>query len=311
VDGDNTHSTQQKFDSKPVYFGFSQICMNLLISNDDGIFSLGVRTLANTLAAAGHQVTVVCPDRERSATGHGLTLHHPIRAEVNESTFHPAVKAWSCSGTPSDCVKLALWALMDQHPDLVLSGINHGSNLGTDILYSGTVSAAMEGLIEGIPAIAFSLASFSSQEFQTAADFAQTLLEQFAEHPLPQPLLLNVNIPAVERDQIAGVAITRQGIRRYVDTFEKRVDPRGKTYYWLAGEVLEEVTQPELEFIAVSPLNAEAIDLKKLGQTLTDVQAIRHNYITITPLQYNLTCGSGLSQLQDWQFGFPNYQPLQ
>ncbi|MBE9179473.1 5'/3'-nucleotidase SurE [Oculatella sp. LEGE 06141] len=280
--------------------------MNVLISNDDGIFALGVRTLANHLAAAGHQITVVCPDQERSATGHGLTLHHPIRAEVVESNFHPSVKAWACSGTPSDCVKLALWALMDKHPDIVLSGINHGSNLGTDILYSGTVSAAMEGLIEGIPSVAFSLASFSSQNFQVGADFAQTLLDQLAKQPLAKPMLLNVNIPAVEPEEIAGVAFTRQGVRRYIDTFQKRVDPRGKTYYWLAGEVLEEVAQPDLEFMVVAKLDAAKIDIENLRQSLTDVQAIRHNYITITPLQYNLTCGSGLADLQSWQLGFPN-----
>jgi 5'-nucleotidase len=125
--------------------------MKLLISNDDGILALGVRSLANCLAEAGHDVTVVCPDRERSATGHGLTLHQPIRAEIVESVFHSTIIAWACSGTPSDCVKLALWALLDSPPDFVLSGINQGANLGTDILYSGTVSAAMEGVIEGIP----------------------------------------------------------------------------------------------------------------------------------------------------------------
>ena len=148
---------------------------NLLISNDDGIFALGIRTLANTLAQAGHHVTVVCPDRERSATGHGLTLHQPIRAEIVESIFDPSVTAWSCSGTPADCVKFALSAVLDTRPDFVISGINHGSNLGTDILYSGTVSAAMEGLIEGIPSIAISLASFTSREFQTAATLCSSI----------------------------------------------------------------------------------------------------------------------------------------
>jgi 5'-nucleotidase len=259
--------------------------MRVLISNDDGIYALGVRALANGLAEAGHQVTVVCPDRERSATGHGLTLHQPIRAEMVESVFHPSVQAWACSGTPSDCVKLALWALLDSPPDLVLSGINHGSNLGTDVLYSGTVSAAMEGVIEGIPAIAFSLCSFSARNFQPAALFAQSLVAQIAQHPLPELLLLNVNIPPVEQEKIAGVAVTRQGIRRYVDVFEKRIDPRGKTYYWLAGEVLEEVETTNLP-----------------DQLPTDVEAIRENYITITPLQYNLTSASGLINLQTWKF---------
>ena len=221
--------------------------MKLLISNDDGIFAQGIRSLANGLAENGHDVTVVCPDRERSATGHGLTLHQPIRAEVVESVFHPAVKAWACSGTPSDCVKLALWALLDSHPDFVLSGINHGSNLGTDVLYSGTVSAAMEGVIEGIPSIAFSLASFSSLEFQSAVTFAKTLLTQLATQPLPSLMLLNVNVPALKWEDISGAIITRQGVRRYVDVFEKRIDPRGKTYYWLGWRVIRgsRTTKPE------------------------------------------------------------------
>jgi len=262
--------------------------MNLLISNDDGIQSLGVRALANQLAEAGHHVTVVCPDRERSATGHGLTLHQPIRANPVEALFHPSVQAWACSGTPADCVKLALWALLDQKPDLVLSGINHGANLGTDVLYSGTVSAAMEGLIEGIPAIAFSLTSFTSHDFSPAASFAQTLVAQLQINPLPELVLLNVNVPAVSADAIAGVAITRQGVRRYVDVFEKRVDPRGKTYYWLAGELLEDVE--------------ESTDFAEAA--MTDVQAIRENFITVTPLQYNLTSGQGLNHLQNWSLKF-------
>lgn len=264
--------------------------MKLLISNDDGISALGIRTLANCLAEAGHEVTVVCPDRERSATGHGLTLHQPIRAEIVESIFHPAVKAWACDGTPSDCVKLALWALLDTPPDLVLSGINQGANLGTEILYSGTVSAAMEGMIEGIPSIAFSLASHTSKEFRTAAHFAQQLVAQLAAKPLPELMLLNVNVPPVKWEEIAGVTITRQGVRRYVDVFDKRVDPRGKTYYWLTGEVLEEVEPPE--------------GLNLPQHIPIDVHIIRKNHISITPLQYNLTYATGLQQLSEWEFKF-------
>lgn len=277
--------------------------MNLLISNDDGIFAQGIRTLANTLAAAGHRVTVVCPDRERSATGHGLTLHDPIRAEPIPSIFDDRIKAWACSGTPSDCVKLGLGALLDNPPDLVLSGINHGSNLGTDVLYSGTVSAAMEGVIEGIPGIAFSLTSFSYKDFQPAADFARSLLEQLRHHPLPHPMLLNVNVPAIPASDIAGVVITRQGIRRYFDIFEKRVDPRGKTYYWLAGELLEDVEQPEQ--ILGDGMNLSKADVEWISGIMTDVQAIRHNCITVTPLQYNLTCGTGLLNLRNWPIAFP------
>ena len=267
--------------------------MKLLISNDDGISSLGVRSLADVLAEAGHEVTVVCPNRERSATGHGLTLHEPIRAEVVNSIFHPQVTAWSCSGTPSDCVKLGLWALMENSPDLVLAGINHGSNLGTDVLYSGTVSAAMEGFIQGIPSIAFSLANYTAQEFQVAAMFAQTLVNQIDKQPLPEPTLLNVNVPPVPLSEIAGVKITRQGIRRYIETFEKRVDPRGKTYYWLVGEAIEDVEQPD--------------HLHLPPEIPTDVQAIRDRYISVTPLQYNLTDAAGVHCLQEQGLGMGNW----
>ena len=247
----------------------------ILISNDDGIFAEGVRTLANTLAGAGHQVTVVCPDRERSATGHGLTLHQPLRAKEVDAIFDEHVVAWSCSGTPADCVKFALSAVMETRPDFVFSGINHGPNLGTDVLYSGTVSAAMEGVLEEIPSVAFSLASFAHFEFQPAADFALKLIPQLAQNHYPKPPLLSVNVPPVPSSEIAGVLITRQGLRRYIEKFEQRLDPRGKSYYWLEGEIIEDIEQPE--------------DVNLPPHILTDVQAIRDRFITITPLQYNLT----------------------
>lgn len=261
---------------------------NILISNDDGIFALGVRTLANTLAQAGHQVTVVCPDRERSATGHGLTLHQPIRAKEVDSVFDDNVIAWSCSGTPADCVKFALSAVLKTRPDFVYSGINHGPNLGTDILYSGTVSAAMEGVLEGIPSVAFSLASFSFLEFQPAADFALKLVQQMAEQDYPKPPLLSVNIPPVPASAITGVLVTRQGLRRYIEKFSQRLDPRGKSYYWLEGEIIEDIEQPE--------------DINLPPHILTDVQAIRDRYITITPLQYNLTDATIVKYLYGQEF---------
>ncbi|KKI98730.1 5'/3'-nucleotidase SurE [Prochlorothrix hollandica] len=254
---------------------------HILVSNDDGIFALGIKTLANTLARSGYRVTVVCPDRERSATGHGLTLHRPIRAEAIDTVFDPGIRAWACSGTPSDCVKLALGALLDSPPDFVYSGINHGPNLGSDVLYSGTVSAAMEGTIDGIPSVAFSLADFTGTDFQPAADFACALIPHLQAHPLPPAILLSVNVPPLPTSAMAGVMITRQGVRRYVDSFERRQDPRGKTYFWLAGEVLEEVIDPH------SP-----------PALLTDVQAMGLNYITLTPLQYNLTAFDALASLQ-------------
>ncbi|PSO48622.1 MAG: 5'/3'-nucleotidase SurE [Cyanobacteria bacterium SW_9_44_58] len=254
----------------------------LLISNDDGIFALGIRSLANTLAEKGYDVTVVCPDRERSAAGHGLTLHHPIRADTVDDIFHPNVTAWSCSGTPSDCVKFALSAILDGPPDMVLSGINHGSNLGTDILYSGTVSAAMEGTIDGIPSLAFSLASYTATDFSTAAQVANQLLAKLP--PIPKGTLLNVNIPPVAKEEIAGIQLTRQGLRRYIEQFEKRFDPRGKSYYWLAGEVIEDIPQPEAKHLP--------------GDVPTDVEAIRQNYVTITPLEFDLTNAQSFLSLQ-------------
>jgi 5'-nucleotidase len=260
--------------------------MKLLIGNDDGIFAPGIRALANTLAEAGHDVTVVCPDRERSATGHGLTIHQPIRAEEVDSIFHESIRAWACSGTPSDCIKLALGALLETPPDLVLSGINQGANLGTDVLYSGTVSAAMEGVIEGIPSIALSLTSFAYQDFNPAALFACRMVTQLQQNPLEMPMLLNVNIPAVPQSEIQGVAFTRQGIRRYFDMFEKRVDPRGQTYYWLAGEVIEDAEMPP--------------GFEEIAEIQTDVQANRQKLISITPLQYNLTFNQAVRELDKW-----------
>lgn len=262
--------------------------MRLLISNDDGVMAIGVRTLANTLAAAGHEVTVVCPDQERSATGHSITLHHPIRAQIIEGVFDPSITAWSCSGTPSDCVKLAIWSLLEQPPEYVISGINQGSNLGTDVVYSGTVSAAMEGLIEGIPSIAMSLTSFTDKTFQPAANFACQLLMQLIAMPLPELTLLNVNVPAIAPEAIKGVKLTRQGVRRYIEVFEKRQDPRGKVYYWLAGEAIEDVEDPEADH-----------------HLMADVEAIRQNFITVTPLQFNLTHQRSLTPVQQWLANSP------
>ena len=276
--------------------------MNILVSNDDGVFALGIRTLANAIAAAGHSVTVVCPDRERSATGHGLTLHRPLRVEEADGVFDPAVTAWACSGTPSDCVKLALDAVLPEAPDFVISGINHGANLGTDVLYSGTVSAAMEGVLEDIPSIAISLASFAYKNFQPAAQFAVQLIAQLEKNPLKLPILLNVNVPPVAACDIKRVVIARQGVRRYHDQFEKRTDPRGKTYYWLAGEIIDEIdskmSAPHQSDDESETLEQEIAALHT--QFVSDVQAIKKNHITVTPLKYNLTAHTALNFMEGW-----------
>jgi len=262
--------------------------MRLLIGNDDGIYAPGVLALVEALAAE-HEVMVVCPDRERSAMGHALTLQEPLRVDVVTDRFPPTVMAWACSGTPSDSIKLALEALLPEPPDLVLSGINRGANLGTDVLYSGTVSAAMEGALDGFPSVALSLTSFQSLDFTAAAQFAQQLVAAIARQPLPGPWLLNVNVPAIPAADICGVAVGRLGVRRYRDVFDKRIDPRGKTYYWLSGEVIEEEAGPD-----------------------TDIQAIRNNYISLVPLYFDLTMGAALPHLQAWSrasFGETLYLP--
>jgi 5'-nucleotidase len=251
--------------------------MNILISNDDGIYAPGVRALAEALSDTEHRITVVCPDRERSATGHALTLQEPLRVDQISGIYPQGIEAWACSGTPSDTVKLALDALLVERPDLVLSGINRGANLGTDVLYSGTVSAAMEGVLEGVPSIAFSLSSFTHLDYSAAANFAKKIVQMIADYPLEEPILLNVNIPAIAEEDICGAVVTRLGIRRYRDQFEKRIDPRGKTYYWLSGVIIEEEAEPD-----------------------TDIQAIRDNYITITPLKYDLTYAAAIPFMNTW-----------
>lgn len=250
--------------------------LKVLISNDDGIHATGLQTLAAKLSQ-DHEVYVVAPDRERSAMGHALTLHKPIRIDEVEMKF-PVSKAFSTSGTPSDCVKLALNALLDVKIDVVVSGINHGPNLGSDVIYSGTVSAALEGAIHGIPSMAVSLVNGSDKlaDFNHGADFIAEFLPTAMAVGIPAKSILNVNIPAVSRHHFAGVQITELGTRMYTDSYERRVDPRGGVYYWLAGEVIE---------------TSEAEG--------TDVEAIRNNMVAISPVHYNLSNYSALTLLKE------------
>jgi 5'-nucleotidase len=246
--------------------------LRILISNDDGVFADGIQALAGEAHRRGHRVTVVCPDQERSATGHGLTLQSPIRAERADELFTAGVTAWACSGTPADCVKLALFRLLEGPPDLVLSGINHGPNLGTDVLYSGTVAAAMEGTIEGLPAMAVSAADFGWREFEPAARLALEVAEGILATGWPEGLLLNLNVPPVPGESMGPLRWCRPAVRRYADQFDRRVDPRGRTYYWLAGEVVN-----DLETQVAGPLNWP-----------TDVAWIQANGASLSPLQPEL-----------------------
>ena len=249
--------------------------MRLLLCNDDGINAKGIRTLAEKLSKTA-EVFVVAPDRERSATGHGITVYKPLM--VTEMQLCEKVVAWSVSGTPADCVKLGLDELLPAPPDLVISGINNGANLSTDVLYSGTVSAAIEAIINGIPAIAVSLVndnSDDSEDFDYAAVFIENLVSNFASKGFFPGVMLNINVPV---GKPVGVKVTQLGIRRYVNCFEKRTNPRGKVYYWLAGEVVDVET----------------------GLLDVDSQAIKDNYISITPIHFNLTHFNEIDNLNKW-----------
>lgn len=262
--------------------------MRILISNDDGITAPGIRALAHALADAGHRVWVVAPDRERSAHGHALTLGRPLSANAvallppDEGQLAAEVAgAWAVGGTPADCVKLALDALLSEPMDLVCTGINRGPNLGTDVLYSGTVAAALEGVLNGVPAIAFSLDSFTDEGYARGARFAASLVGQLeGKRPWPKDMLLNVNLPKLMGEGYAGVASTRLGVRRYADAFERRRDPRGRIFYWLAGE---------------------AMDLPDIEEA--DTIAVQQNLVSITPLQADMTRHSLMGELKGLNLG--------
>jgi 5'-nucleotidase len=243
--------------------------LRILISNDDGVFAEGIQALAAEAAGRGHRVTVVCPDQERSATGHGLTLQTPLRAERADDLFAAGVNAWACSGNPSDCVKLALFSLLEEPPDLVLSGVNHGPNLGTDVMYSGTVAAAMEGTIEGLPALAVSSADFRWRQFGPAASLALDVAEAMLQRGWPEGLLLSLNVPPRPAEEIGPLRWCRTAVRRYADQFDRRVDPRGRTYYWLAGEVVNDL-QASVSGPADWPVDVAWIEAG--GASLTPLQ---------------------------------------
>ena len=218
--------------------------MIILVCNDDGIRSEGIQALARAVEPLG-DVYVVAPDREQSAVSHSLTLHRPLRVE------EVGDRQWAVDGTPTDCVNLAVSGILPARPGLVLSGINKGANMGDDITYSGTVSAAMEGTLLGIPALALSLVARDTFDFGPAAEFALRLATQLVRRPLPPNTLLNVNVPAVPRAAMRGFRITRQGKRRYGEALVEKIDPRGKKYYWIGGDELGFVDEPGTDFAAI------------------------------------------------------------
>jgi len=244
--------------------------MHILISNDDGYLAQGINALADALARHA-KVSVVCPDKNRSAASNSLTLDMPLRATLCDNGF---VRV---DGTPTDCVHLAITGLLEHEPDMVFAGINHGANLGDDVIYSGTVAAATEGRFLGLPAVAISLVGSDPKHFDTAAQVAVTLMRKIQAYPLPQDTLLNVNVPDLPLDQIKGLLSTRLGQRHKAEAVIRTNDPRGHTIYWVGPPGCEQDAGPG-----------------------TDFDAIRNGYVSITPLQLDLTRYDRMEGLREW-----------
>ena len=244
--------------------------MHILLSNDDGYFAPGLAQLATSLADMG-EITVVAPELNRSGASNSLTLDRPMHLRRAPNGY------MYVSGTPSDCVHLAVTGVLDHQPDMVVSGINLGANMGDDTIYSGTVAAATEGYLLGVPSIAISLASFEGRHFATAGRVARELVQRFSATPFAEPILLNVNVPDIPYEELRGIQVTRLGRRHKAEPAVKSVSPRGETLYWIG---------------AAGPA-ADA------GEG-TDFHAVEHGWVSVTPLQIDLTHAAQLADVRRW-----------
>ena len=245
----------------------------ILITNDDGIFAPGIYALWEAMQEVG-LTTVVAPDTEQSAVGHAITLSDPLRVEGIHRTG--GFEGFAVSGTPADCAKIAIRSLMDKKPDVLISGINRGANLGNNIIYSGTVSAATEGTMLGIPSVAISINSFNSDEFRGAKETAIKVVHYLINNTLPSGTLLNVNVPYCPPEEIKGIKVTRQGNQYFQDDFDQRKDPRGRTYYWMKGKIVDD--DQELYY---------------------DSKAVCDGYVSITPIHFQMTNESYFTKLEE------------
>ncbi len=250
----------------------------ILVTNDDSISAPGIKALVEAVLPLG-RVVVVAPDKPQSGMGHAITIGHPLR--LQKVHFLDGVEAYTCNGTPVDCVKLAVDKVLHRKPDICLSGVNHGANHSINVIYSGTMSAAMEAAIESIPSAGFSLLDYSVEaDFSAAKIYAYKIAKQMlAKRKTDKHLLLNVNIPAVEEKLIKGIKICRQAYAKYEEDFIERKDPHGKTYYWLTGEF---------------------VNFDK-GKD-TDVWALQHNYVSVVPIEFDLTNYALKKKIEDWKF---------
>jgi 5'-nucleotidase len=236
----------------------------ILITNDDGITAPGIRNLVEAVKELG-KIIVVAPDKPQSGMGHAITIGHPLR--MNKIDMFEGVESWQTSGTPVDCVKLAVDKVLHRKPDLCLSGINHGANHSINVIYSGTMSAAMEASIESIPSIGFSLLNYSYEaDFEPARHYVRKIVSSLLQKKMDKHLLLNVNIPSIPMELIKGVKVCRQAYAKYQEDFKERKDPQGKKYYWLTGA-----------FVNFDKGND------------TDVWALDNNYVSVVPIQFDLT----------------------
>lgn len=248
----------------------------ILVTNDDGINAPGIQSLAAALKEE-YEVIVVAPDKQMSAVGHAITINSPLR--VNEHFVDGKFYGYAVVGTPADCVKLALRSLLEEPPAAILSGINHGGNTSTSIMYSGTVSAATEGTFMGIPSVALSLCTYAAPDFTYAKKVALKMAHLAVNNHIPKGILLNVNIPAVDEKDMVGYKVTRMGNSIWDDVFEQRKDPHQQSYYWLTGKLMIVDDSDDQDEIAVS-----------------------HNYVSVTPIQFDLTAHQFLDDLKKWDW---------
>ncbi|SFD15117.1 5'/3'-nucleotidase SurE [Algibacter pectinivorans] len=249
----------------------------ILVTNDDGINAPGIRVLISVMNTIG-DVVVVAPDSPQSGMGHAITLNSTLYAEAIKIDNGPQ-KEFSCSGTPADCVKLGIRELVGRTPDLCVSGINHGSNASINVIYSGTMSAAIEAGIEGIPAIGFSLLDYNwDANFEACKAYVKTITKNVLENGLPNGVILNVNIPNIPKKEIKGIKVCRQAKANWVEKFDKRKTPQGRDYYWLAGKFVN-------------------LD----GGEDTDEWALENGYVSLVPVQFDLTAHHVLKDLNGWK----------
>jgi 5'-nucleotidase len=250
----------------------------ILVTNDDGITAPGIRNLVESIADLG-DIVVVAPDSHQSGMGHAITISDILRMSSHDFGM-AGVEAYKTTGTPVDCVKLAIYKILKRKPDVLVSGINHGSNASINVIYSGTMSAAVEGALEGIPSVGFSLCDFAEDaDFRASRDVARTVTKQVLAQGTPKGTCLNVNIPKVAPEDLQGLRVCRQGAGHWADSFEERQAPGGRTYYWMTGNFT---------------------DVDK-GED-TDEWALKHGYVSVVPVQYDLTAHHAMAELnqRDW-----------